>query len=84
MQQQALLSDLRRELLETQKVRAYLQKQTESMTEKIEHLSAERGAKKRQVEELTKEKVSLERKLRDRDEELLVKTRLVEVGISCF
>lgn len=80
--QQTLLFDLRKELSETQKIRAQLQKKVELITERVERLTTERGVKKRQVEELSKEKNSLERKLRDRDEELIVKTRLVEVRIS--
>ena len=82
LQQQTLLSDLRKELSTTQKVRAQLQKKAEVMAEEIEQITAKSGIEKRRAEGLSKEKASLERKLRDRDEELLVKTRLVEVGVS--
>ena len=79
LQQQKLLSELRKNLSRTQHVRAELEEKVEVMATKIDRITADLSVRKRLLDELNKEKTTLGWKLRDRDEELKGKTRLVEV-----
>ena len=79
LQQQKLMSELRKNLSKTQQVRAELEEKAGAMATKIDQMTADVAVRRQLVDELSKEKSVLEWKLRDRDEELKGKTRLVEV-----
>ena len=73
-----ILSQLRIDLATTQKSRAELQARLKPLNGELEALKVKSGKDLRRVSELTRERLTLERKLRDRDEELKGKARLVE------
>lgn len=74
------MTDLRKNLSRTQHVRADLEEKVGVMATKIDQITADLLVRKRLIDELSKEKTTLEWKLRDRDEEIKGKTRLVEVN----
>ncbi|KAI9667195.1 MAG: hypothetical protein M1821_000008 [Bathelium mastoideum] len=73
-----VLNQLRADLAATQKSRADLQARLKPLVEELESLKSESKKSLRKISELSREKHTLERKLRDRDEELKGKARLVE------
>ncbi|KAI6878350.1 hypothetical protein KC363_g8574 [Hortaea werneckii] len=73
-----LLSGLRTDLAATQRARATLQAQVEELTASISALQTQNHASSTQIAHLSRQKADVERKLRDRDEELKGKGRLVE------
>lgn len=73
-----LLAALRTDLASTQKARSSLQTQLTDVTAQLSALSIQQKATQAQVTALTKQKLESERKLRDRDEELRGKSKLVE------
>lgn len=72
------LSRLRIDLATTQKSRADLQARLKPLTEELEKFRLKSEKDLKRIEDLTRERLTLERKLRDRDEELKGKARLVE------
>ncbi|KAI6810917.1 hypothetical protein KC332_g8135 [Hortaea werneckii] len=73
-----LLAGLRTDLASTQRARATLQAQVEELTASISALQTQNQASSAQIAHLSRQKADVERKLRDRDEELKGKGRLVE------
>lgn len=73
-----LLSTLRADLANTQRVRASLQAQVTELTTSLTQLQSTQKDSTAQVGLLTKQKLDVERKLRDREEEIRGKARLVE------
>lgn len=73
-----LLSTLRTDLASTQKARASLQAQLEDLTAQLTALTTQQRASQAQIFSLTKQKTELERKVRDRDEEVRGKSKMVE------
>ncbi|KAI6901880.1 hypothetical protein KC318_g3608 [Hortaea werneckii] len=73
-----LLAGLRTDLAATQRARATLQTQVEELTASISALQTQNQASSTQIAQLSRQKADIERKLRDRDEELKGKGRLVE------
>ncbi|RMY76813.1 hypothetical protein D0862_13675 [Hortaea werneckii] len=73
-----LLAGLRTDLAATQRARATLQTQVEELTATISALQTQNQSSSTQVSQLSRQKADVERKLRDRDEELKGKGRLVE------
>lgn len=73
-----LLAGLRSDLAATQKARTALQAQVDDLTASLSALQTENKASASQIAQLTRQKADVERKLRDRDEELRGKSRLVE------
>lgn len=73
-----LLSALRLDLTSTQKARSALQTQLSELTSQLTALNTQQRASQAQIAALTKQKTDAERKLRDRDEELRGKSKLVE------
>lgn len=71
------LSTLRTDLAATQKARAALQAQVDDLTTSLKTLEAQSKASTTQIALLTRQKVDGERKLRDRDEEIRGKSKLV-------
>ena len=72
------LSRLRLDLATTQKSRADLQAQLKPLTEELDKIKFDQEKDRKRIEGLTRERLTLERKLRDRGEELKGKARLVE------
>lgn len=73
-----VLARLRADLATTQKARAGLQAQVEELTASLADLQTQSKTVTAQVTQLTKQKAELERRLRDRDEEIRGKSQLVE------
>ncbi|KAI7111097.1 hypothetical protein KC343_g19390 [Hortaea werneckii] len=73
-----LPAGLRTDLASTQRARAALQTQVEDLTATISALQTQNQASSTQIAQLNRQKADIERKLRDRDEELKGKGRLVE------
>ncbi|KAK3114385.1 autophagy protein 16, interacts with Atg12p-Atg5p [Teratosphaeriaceae sp. CCFEE 6253] len=72
------LARLRSDLATTQKARAALQLQVAELTDSLSTLQAQTKVSTTQIAQFTRQKAETERKLRDRDEELRRKRRLVE------
>ncbi|GAB1733664.1 hypothetical protein NU195Hw_g6738t1 [Hortaea werneckii] len=73
-----LLAGLRTDLASTQRARAALQTQVEDLTATISTLQTQNQSSATQIAQLSRQKADIDRKLRDRDEELKGKGRLVE------
>ncbi len=73
-----LLSTLRADLSNTQRIRASLQAQVSELTSTLTQLQATQKDSTAQISLLTRQKLDVERKLRDREEEIRGKARLVE------
>ncbi|RMZ00432.1 hypothetical protein D0860_07998 [Hortaea werneckii] len=73
-----LLAGLRTDLASTQRARAALQTQVEDLTATISALQTQNQTSSTQIAQLSRQKADIDRKLRDRDEELKGKGRLVE------
>ncbi|KAF2462054.1 autophagy-related protein 16 [Lineolata rhizophorae] len=71
-------ASLRAELAATQKARAELAARVKPLGEKLATVTAQAGLDARRIEELSRERAGLERKVRDRDEEIKGKGKLVE------
>ncbi|KAL9588478.1 MAG: hypothetical protein Q9203_002718 [Teloschistes exilis] len=72
------LSETRRDLIEAQRSRALLQTRVEDASTSLQRLKLQSSVAKKRLEELTQEKVVLSQRLRDRDEELRGKAKLLE------
>ncbi|KAK4541028.1 hypothetical protein LTR36_008397 [Oleoguttula mirabilis] len=72
------LARLRTDLATTQKARTTLQTQVDELTASLSALHTQHKTSTTQVTQLTRQKADVERKLKDRDEELKGKGRLVE------
>ena len=72
------LSRLRADLGTTQKARTALQSQVDELTASLKALELQNKSSTTQIAQLTRQKTDVERRLRDRDEELKGKSRLVE------
>jgi len=73
-----MLARLRTDLATTQKARTALQTQVDELTASLSALQTQSKASTSQITQLTRQKAAVERKLRDRDEELKGKSRLIE------
>lgn len=73
-----ILTRFRSDLATTQKARTALQSQVDELTTSLSALQLQNKTSTTQVTQLTRQKADIERKLRDRDEELRGKSRLVE------
>ncbi|KAI7234509.1 hypothetical protein KC330_g4800 [Hortaea werneckii] len=73
-----ILAGLRTDLAATERARATLQTQVEELTASISALQMQNQTSSTQIAQLSRQKADVERKLRDRDEELKGKGRLVE------
>ncbi|KAK3064788.1 hypothetical protein LTS18_003919 [Coniosporium uncinatum] len=72
------LTRLRADLAATQKSRADLQAQLKPLSEELSALKTQRERDKRSISILEKDKLVLERKVRDREEEIKMRKKLVE------
>lgn len=75
-----ILSRLRLDLATTQKARATLQTQVDELTSSLSVAHSQVNMSTTRIATLTRQKTEAERKLRDRDEELRGKSRLVEAA----
>ncbi|EME47814.1 hypothetical protein DOTSEDRAFT_86218 [Dothistroma septosporum NZE10] len=75
-----LLKTLRTDLAATQKARATLQTQVSDLTSTLSALQTTRKQSTTQITQLTAQKSAAERKVRDREEEIRGKARLVEMA----
>nr|POF18604.1 autophagy protein 16 [Quercus suber] len=71
------LSALRADLTTTQHARSLLAQRVEDLTTQLARLESDAAASTTTIAALTKQKTELERRLRDREEELRIKDRLV-------
>ena len=74
-----LLTRLRQDLIEAQRSKGVLQQDLKRITDEMEKLKIKGKTEGKRVTELTAEKVIWKTKLRDRDEELRGKAKLLEV-----
>lgn len=69
---------MRSDLANTQRSRAELQSQLTTATTSLSNLQLQSSKDNKRVDELTRDKAILERRVKDRDEEIKGKARLVE------
>lgn len=72
------IARIRADLATTQKARSVLHTQVEDLTASLKTLQLQSKTSAVQIAQLTRQKVEVERRLRDRDEELRGKTKLAE------
>lgn len=70
---------MRRDLVEAQRSKAVLEAKQRDVTDELEKLKAKSKAESKRIQELTGERMFLMTRLRDRDEELRGKAKLLEV-----
>lgn len=74
------MAKVRQDLSEAQRSRASMETRIQSITDEVGKLKIQSSINIKRVRELTKEKAVLNTGLRDRDEELKGKAKLLEVG----
>ena len=74
------IAKVRQDLSEAQRSRGLMETKLQSVTEELKKLKIQSSLDRKRISELTKEKAILTTGLRDRDEELKGKTKLLEVG----
>ena len=74
------IAKVRQDLTEAQRSRGLMETKLQSVTEELKKLKIQSSLDRKRISELTKEKAILTTGLRDRDEELKGKTKLLEVG----
>lgn len=78
------LARLRQDLSEAQRTKGEQQSRLNSVTEELERLKLKSRMDAQRISELATEKATLVTRMRDRDEELREKAKLLEVLRSCF
>jgi chromosome segregation ATPase len=78
----ALLNSLREDLAEAQRMRAELQSQLDAISSELAKLKEKSAADVKKVGDLITERNQLMVRLRDRDEELRGKSKLLEVSLA--
>ena len=78
------IAKARQDLSEAQRSRGLMETKLQSVTEELKKLKIQSSLDRKRISELTKEKAILTTGLRDRDEELKGKTKLLEVGYSRY
>ena len=78
------IAKVRQDLSEAQRSRGLMETKLQSVTEELKKLKIQSSLDRKKISELTKEKAILTTGLRDRDEELKGKTKLLEVGYYKF
>ncbi|KAI4091605.1 MAG: hypothetical protein L6R37_007701 [Teloschistes peruensis] len=76
------LAATRRNLIEAQRSRALLQTRVDDASTSLQRLRLQSSVEKKRLEELTQEKVVLSQRLRDREEELRGKAKLLELNMA--
>ncbi|KAL9575995.1 MAG: hypothetical protein Q9212_007487, partial [Teloschistes hypoglaucus] len=72
------LASTRRDLIEAQRSRALLQTRVDDASTSLQRLKLQSSVERKRLEEVTQEKLVLSQRLRDRDEELRGKAKLLE------
>ncbi|KAI4201655.1 MAG: hypothetical protein LQ350_003134 [Teloschistes chrysophthalmus] len=72
------LTETRRDLIEAQRSRALLQTRVDDTSTSLQRLKLQSSVERKRLDELTQEKLVLSQRLRDRDEELRGKAKLLE------
>jgi chromosome segregation ATPase len=75
------IAKVRQDLSEAQRSRGLMETKLQSVTEELNKLKMKSSFDSKRIKELTKEKATLATGLRDRDEELRGKTKLLEVRV---
>ena len=70
---------MRQDLSEAQRSRGLMETRLQSVTEELQKLKIQSSLGKKRIGELSKEKATLTTGMRDRDEELRGKSKLLEV-----
>lgn len=78
------IAKVRQDLGEAQRSRGLTETKLQSVTGELKKLKIQSSLDRKRISELTKEKAVLTTGLRDRDEELKGKTKLLEVGYYKF
>ena len=78
------IAKVRQDLSEAQRSRGLMETKLQSVTEELKKLKIQSSLDRKKIGELTREKAILTTGLRDRDEELKGKTKLLEVGYYIF
>lgn len=81
---QALLSKTRDDLIEAQKSRGELVTKHNKTTEELEKLKKKAGLEARKLADVAVERTQLQSRLKDRDEELKGKAKLLDVSVRGF
>ena len=76
------MAKVRQDLSEAQRSRGLMETKLQSVTEELNKLKMKSSFDSKRIKELTKEKATLAMGLRDRDEELRGKTKLLEVSVT--
>ena len=76
-------TQVRQNLAEAQRSRGELENRIVAITSELEKLQLKSTVDSRRINELATEKSNVVKKLRDRDEELRGKSKLLEVRLSC-
>ncbi|KAI4284570.1 MAG: hypothetical protein L6R35_004879, partial [Caloplaca aegaea] len=71
----------RTDLSEAQRSRGIIEFRLRTVLNEVQHLKLESATARMQLNELTSDKAALALKLKDRDEELKGKAKLLEVGV---
>lgn len=79
-----VLVRVRQDLSEAQRSRGLIETRLQSVTEDLQKLKVQSSLDSKRIRDLTKESTTLTRGLKDRDEELKGKAKLVEVGCVMF
>lgn len=75
---------IRQDLSEAQRNRGLMETKLQTITEELNKLKIQTSLDSKRISELTKEKTVLSTKMRDRDEELKGKAKLLEVSNQCM
>ena len=75
-------AQIQKDLIEAQRSRGTLQSCLEDVSNSLQRSHLQAVIDKKRLDELASEKVALARRLRDRDEELRGKAKLLEVGVG--
>lgn len=78
-----VLAKVREDLGEAQRSKGAMQAQLQSLNEEVAELRAQSQVDKRRIKELGVEKTNLVKRMRDLDEELKGKAKLLEVCFAC-
>ena len=79
-----MIAKLRQDLSEAQRSRGLMETRLHSAMDELKKLNLQSFLDTKRVRELTKERTNLITGLRDRDEELRGKSKLLEVGLYVF
>lgn len=77
-----VIAKVRQDLSEAQRSRGLMETKLQSVTEELQKLKIQSSLDSKRIGELSKEKATLTTGMRDRDEELRGKAKLLEVRVN--